>query len=396
MNNTNTIRLSFLGDITCDRPMLKAAKRADGSYDFTESLVDLKKITSKADYTVGNLETIFAGKEKGYNPAPVTYNSPLDLLYEIKNIGIDMLSTANNHALDFGIEGLIKTAKEIEKIGIDYTGTHFPNQEKYKIVDIKGVKIGFIALTSVLNVQYNGIRHKKEVLDYLNFVGHYKDKDLKEKIKDSIKKIIRREKLRELKSKVFDLLNKPIIDVFVDNNPLTTNDIDAIRSLDPLFDEINSKSDYTIILLHSGGQFNNQVGLRTKQIVDMLLERADLIIGNHPHVIQKAEFIKGKPVAYSLGGVNMSMSGDYIQKDSYPDFSMVFNIDLEIIDSKVQLSKATAQFIKNRDLENNYTKLDLIEKDYQISADDKERFFDIAKIALGYEVSEIKDEYIIK
>lgn len=74
----NEIKLSFLGDITCDRPMLKAAKHSDGTFDFEPSLRALKTVLADSDYVVGNLETVCAGAENGYNPGALTYNSPED------------------------------------------------------------------------------------------------------------------------------------------------------------------------------------------------------------------------------------------------------------------------------------------------------------------------------
>ncbi len=64
----NEIKLSFLGDITCDRPMLKASKQSDGAFDFESSLRALKSVLADSDYVVGNLETVCAGAEFGYNP----------------------------------------------------------------------------------------------------------------------------------------------------------------------------------------------------------------------------------------------------------------------------------------------------------------------------------------
>ena len=57
--------ISFLGDLTCDRPMLRAAKQKDGRFDFDQSLAGLKPLLEDSDYVVGNLETVCAGEKLG-------------------------------------------------------------------------------------------------------------------------------------------------------------------------------------------------------------------------------------------------------------------------------------------------------------------------------------------
>ena len=70
-------------------------------YDFTSVFANISKYITKADVAIGNLETTFAGKDRGYTGYP-TFNSPSALGVALKNIGIDVLSTANNHSLDKG------------------------------------------------------------------------------------------------------------------------------------------------------------------------------------------------------------------------------------------------------------------------------------------------------
>ena len=68
-------------------------------YDFTPVFANVAKYITKADIAIGNLETTFAGEDRGYTGYP-TFNSPDSLGQALKNIGIDVLSTANNHSLD--------------------------------------------------------------------------------------------------------------------------------------------------------------------------------------------------------------------------------------------------------------------------------------------------------
>lgn len=67
----------------------------------------------------------------------------------LKNIGIDVLSTANNHSLDKGYTGIVSTLDELDRIGIEHTGTYRNAEEQNKILvkDINGIKIAFISFT---------------------------------------------------------------------------------------------------------------------------------------------------------------------------------------------------------------------------------------------------------
>ena len=56
----------------------------------------------------GNLETTFAGAARGYSGYP-TFNSPEELAVALKDIGVDVVSTANNHCMDKGSKGVINT-----------------------------------------------------------------------------------------------------------------------------------------------------------------------------------------------------------------------------------------------------------------------------------------------
>ena len=59
------IRITFVGDIMCERPLLKAYFMNKG-YDFRPVFEATKKLFNESDFVIGNLETVFAGKEVGY------------------------------------------------------------------------------------------------------------------------------------------------------------------------------------------------------------------------------------------------------------------------------------------------------------------------------------------
>ena len=143
------ITMSVIGDIMCHDSQYKDAYVKDtGSYDFTYVFSDIQKYIQVADIAVGNLETTFAGKERGYSNYP-NFNTPEQLGYNLKTLGIDVLSTANNHSLDKGYKGLESTLNFLDDAGIAHTGTYASKEEQDKILiqNVKGITMAFLSFT---------------------------------------------------------------------------------------------------------------------------------------------------------------------------------------------------------------------------------------------------------
>jgi len=142
-----TIQLAVIGDIMCHNTQYNDAYE-NGAYDFNYVFDDIREELSLADYTVGNLETTFAGKEKGYSSYP-EFNTPESLALAMKNAGIDLVSTANNHSLDTRYYGIESTIDYLDQAGILHTGTYKSKeaQDTTTIVDIKGLKVAFLSFT---------------------------------------------------------------------------------------------------------------------------------------------------------------------------------------------------------------------------------------------------------
>ena len=79
------------------------------------------------------METTFAGKDRGYNGYP-TFNTPDALATNLKDLGIDILSTANNHCIDKGYTGLTRTLDILDKAGIQHTGTSRNEDEQNTVL----------------------------------------------------------------------------------------------------------------------------------------------------------------------------------------------------------------------------------------------------------------------
>ena len=143
------ITMSVIGDIMCHNTQYKDAYvSSKATYDFSYVFEDIKDYISSADIAIGNLETTFAGKQKGYSNYP-TFNTPEQLATNLKDFGIDVLSTANNHSMDTKYDGLVSTINYLDEAGISHVGTNITKEDQDTILvkDVNGIKIAFLAFT---------------------------------------------------------------------------------------------------------------------------------------------------------------------------------------------------------------------------------------------------------
>ena len=111
-------------------------------------LTDTEKILQDADITVGNLEgTLFdeGGTPKSCSDPSLcfVFRTPSKYGQYLKEAGFDYLSIANNHSNDFGDEGISKTMKNLDELGIKYTG--IKKLAKTTIIEKDNLKYGFVS-----------------------------------------------------------------------------------------------------------------------------------------------------------------------------------------------------------------------------------------------------------
>ncbi len=117
----DTVSLAVVGDLMCHSQQFKLAKK-DSVYDFNPTFAPVKMYLEDADFTFGNLETVTAGSAANFTGYPM-FNTPVEYLDALKNVGFDVLTTANNHSLDRGFSGVEKTISALDQRGILHTGT---------------------------------------------------------------------------------------------------------------------------------------------------------------------------------------------------------------------------------------------------------------------------------
>ena len=225
------IKMTVIGDIMCHNSQYKDAY--DGStYDFSYVFDDIKDYISSADIAVGNLETTFAGKERGYSNYP-RFNSPEQLAYNLKDMGIDVLCTANNHSMDTNYSGVVSTLDFLDDAGISHIGTSRTAEEQNQILvkDVNGIKIAFLAFT----YGTNGIP------------------------------------VPSANSYCVNLIDKDLI----------LKQLELAKAQEP---------DLICVNMHWGLEYQNVQNSDQEDWADFLFENGvDVILGSHPHVLQPME-----------------------------------------------------------------------------------------------------------
>ena len=325
------IKISFLGDILCQLPFLRAAQKRGN--DFYTAFEGLQPLLQDSDYVVANLETPIAGEEAGYTNDVYSFNTPSEFLDALKRLKIDLYLTANNHCLDRGTKGLKNTLRELDKRQMSHTGT---GPERYHLAKFGDTTISFLNYTACVNEdKWNLYGHELGECD-LNLLIDI-DKYLAyrtEKRKQDIPLYTLRKKLGSAIPKSIQLKLKSALGIkqqpTFDNEPLAEVAGTYLDQVKLDIAKAKTEADLVILLPHCGGQFNTKPGKLSQEIFNMLFDfGADAVIGNHPHTIQESSFNNGKPYAYSLGNVSFSPSYPFQVKESKSEVGMIFHLFIE-------------------------------------------------------------------
>lgn len=247
------VRISAVGDILCGDEMLMNAKNEDNSYDFNNIFKNVSQFFERSDVTVGTMETNFTNAQfSGYNKS----NSPREFAMAVKKAGVNLVSLAHNHALDYGVDGIKDTKRYLQEMEYNVAGDRLEGNNVL-VKEVKGVKIAFLAYTYGINDEGGKT-------------------------------------------------NKELDSVYIFNEEQAKQDIEYAKE----------NADTICVLMHWGDMYSNEVSDEQKKIADFLVDNGvTLIIGTHPATVQPMEIRQNKEgknvlVAYSLGNFCSSISED--------------------------------------------------------------------------------------
>ena len=238
----------------------------EGTWNFNKSFRHVRKILKQGDLVIGNLETMLS------QSSPLTMqcrrledkpylNSPVEFLDAVDYAGYDLLTLANNHNCDVGVQGLLETLDNIDSYGFMRTGMFAGEEEdRYVIVDVNGIKVGIVAYATYFN--------KKED----NFT----------------------EEGQNVLLNSFDIDKARV-------------DIKAAKK---------AGAEFVIAFMHWGKENTHDTTAKQRRYARYVARAgADYIVGSHPHALQPYEIIElsnGRqiPVIYSMGNFLSCMQQD--------------------------------------------------------------------------------------
>ncbi|MDR3165237.1 MAG: CapA family protein [Synergistaceae bacterium] len=238
-------RAVFVGDIMAHAEQLKAA-RYEASWDFKPQFRRVKPLIWKA-LAVGNLETVFAGDAYEFGGYPV-FNTPDELASALDDLGMDIVTIANNHILDLGYDAAKRTADVLDRAGIFWTGLSAQEDPDEPLV-----------------VEYAGLRWA-----FVNF------------------------------SCGSDNKASPA------PGDLRLNLISEEAVVSALKRASSYEPDVTVAYLHWGLEYQYSPAQSQRKIAALCVQNgADIVVGSHPHVLQPLEITSNDKgyaaIAYSLG-----------------------------------------------------------------------------------------------
>jgi len=247
-----TLTVVAAGDLLVHPPLSEQAaadaRRAgrDG-HDFTQVLAAVRPRVSAADLAICHMETPLAEPDGPFAGWP-NFSVPPQLADAAAWAGFDTCSTASNHSLDTGVEGIARTLDNLDRVGLRHTGTARTAAEARRpnVLDVKGVRVGHLSYT----LSFNDI---------------------------------------------------PL----PDGRPWAANliDADAIRAEARRAREAGAE--IVILSMHWGTEYQHEPNADQVDLARELLASPDidLIVGHHVHVVQPFEKIGRKWVAYGMGNL---------------------------------------------------------------------------------------------
>ena len=293
-----------IGDIMAHQTQIDGAKTSNG-YDFSSFFKEVSPYFNDADLAVGNLELTFGGTESGKYRGYPSFNTPDELADTIKNSGLGMLMTSNNHSYDTSFFGLKRTAQLLKDKGIEFTGTKAVETDPtYIIKEINGIKIGIVNFTyetpgdDATRKYLNGGAIASEANNYINTFSYQR------------------------------------IETFYANAQEIINGMKE------------KGAEFITFYMHWGEEYQLTANTWQKSIAQRLCNMGvDIIIGGHPHVVQPMELIHSEDsqhttvCIYSLGNAVSNQRRELISnsRQGHTEDGVIFSYTLKKSGGEVTL-----------------------------------------------------------
>ncbi len=248
--DTDYVTITFAGDILFDPNYAGTATLIQNGGDIDKAIApDLIAEMQAADIMMLNNEFTYSNRGEPLEEKQFTFRAKPEYVSYLHDLGVDIVSLANNHTYDYGEVAFLDTLQTLKDAEMPFVGAGVNLEEAaapvYFIVN--DMKIAFVSATQI------------ERLDNPDTKG-----------------------ATETTPGVFRCWN--------------------VEKLLQTVEKAKAESDFVIVYIHWGTENTEEIDwAQDKQAREIVEAGANLIIGDHPHVLQKIEIINGVPVIYSLG-----------------------------------------------------------------------------------------------
>lgn len=249
-NDPAQVSIAFAGDILFDANYAIMSNVLQSDAGIANGIAaDLTDEMKSVDIMVLNNEFPYSDRGTPIPEKQFTFRAKPQTVSYLGDMGVDLVSLANNHAYDYGESAFLDTMDVLREAGITYMGAGRNLDEARRPVYyiINNMKIAFVAATQI------------ERLDNPDTKG-----------------------ATDTSAGVFRCWNGDKL-------------LETVQ-------EAKENSDFVIVFLHWGTENSETIDwAQEKQAAEVSAAGADLIIGAHPHCLQQIDMVNGVPVVYSLG-----------------------------------------------------------------------------------------------
>ncbi len=247
-NAADRFTISASGDILIHERVAEAAQTGDTTYDFAPLFAPVQNLIASRDFAICHLEVPLSSTNDDLSFSEGVFRAPMELADALVGAGFDSCSLASNHSWDSGEASVISTVEQLRRVSLSHVGiANTPEQAAQQWqFNVLGNIVGHTSYTFGLNGRAPGEVPQGRVAQI--------------------------------------------------DEQLILADAAEQRALG---------SEFTIVSLHWGTEFQNEIDSFQADLGPRLLASPDidLIIGHHAHVPQEVVEINGEYIAYGLGNL---------------------------------------------------------------------------------------------
>lgn len=227
----------------------------------TEAFEHVRDLFEGADLVIGNLEGTLsdAGELDAMNRGH-SLRSPPGMVEGLVSAGFDVVSMANNHTMDYGIEALVDTIDRLEEHGVEFAGAGRDREEAERVAvgTARGRRVGVLSFEATDLTWHNTqATADRPGLNFVNVSPYYPEPYVSDHDRTKLTRIAK-----------------------------------AARGT----------VDCLVAMVHAGESIDHTVTVQQRVLARELIESGvDVVVGHHPHTIQAIDTFDDAPIFYSMG-----------------------------------------------------------------------------------------------